>query len=205
MALSTLIKISGIHNLSDARYNAGMGAAILGFCPEPGNRDFVEIKKFREITGWIEGVKLAGEFYSSEAGEILRMAEDYKFDYIQLGNENSADEVFASGIPVIFRFDLSEMKDIDDMPEIMDRLKAGIMYFLIEGESRDIDITKKICGWSDRFPVILGSGINSSNILSLLNNCGFAGFAFKGGNEIKPGYFDPGMLSEIFEILENNS
>ena len=205
MTLSTLIKISSINNLSDARYNAGMGAGILGFCPEPGHSDFVDLKKFKEITGWIKGVKLAGEFYRSSASDILNLAESYQFDLIQFENAEMVDQVSAIGKPLIFRFYLPDIQLPGDIPEIMKKLMGKVKYYLIEGELRNNDIIKNFCDLSRQFPVILGTGIDSSNILALLNECSFSGFAFKSGHEIKPGYFDPGILARIFELLDNDN
>ena len=54
MSLKTLVKVGGVTNLSDARYCAGMGVAILGFCPEPSRPDYVDLDKFKEITNWIK-------------------------------------------------------------------------------------------------------------------------------------------------------
>jgi phosphoribosylanthranilate isomerase len=205
MALSTLIKISGISNLSDARYNAGMGASILGFCPEPGHPDFVDINKFRAITGWIEGITLAGEFHMSPATEILNLTEIYKFDIIQVEKAQLVEPISSLLKTVIFRFNLSEIQNARDIFEIMRMLNTRVKYFLMDGESRDDEIIKEICEWSNEYPVIMGAGINSSNILSFINQYHFSGFAFKGGNEIKPGYLDPGMMAEIFELLDKNN
>ncbi|MFM1835376.1 MAG: hypothetical protein RJA04_63, partial [Bacteroidota bacterium] len=48
--LKTLVKVSAITNLSDARYCAGMGVDLLGF---PLGK--ISIDQFTEIRNWLAG------------------------------------------------------------------------------------------------------------------------------------------------------
>ena len=61
MTLRTLVKISSVNNLSDARYAAGMGVELMGFNLDESSGNIVAPEQFRAITGWISGVKLVGE------------------------------------------------------------------------------------------------------------------------------------------------
>jgi phosphoribosylanthranilate isomerase len=52
MALKTLVKASEVNNLSDARYCAGMGVEMLGFCLDENHPKFIELARLREISVW---------------------------------------------------------------------------------------------------------------------------------------------------------
>ena len=48
MALKTFVKISGVNNLSDARYCAGMGVNQLGFNIEDKHPNYTDPQSFKE-------------------------------------------------------------------------------------------------------------------------------------------------------------
>ncbi len=204
MALSTLVKISGVNNLSDARYCAGMGAGILGFCPEPGNPDYVDLKKFRAITGWVQGVRLAGEFYNPTAEFVIRSDQEYHFDLIQINQPGLIGAIIGTGKPVILSIDLSTLRTWKDAGTVMKRISGMVEYFLIEGQIPSDDWLKEICESANEFRIILGTGINKENLQGIYSKCNFAGLALKGSGEIKPGYLEPGELGEIMEWLEKD-
>ena len=58
MALKTFVKVSGINNLSDARYCSGMEVNQLGFSIEPSSPNYTDPEKFKEIKGWLRVKKL---------------------------------------------------------------------------------------------------------------------------------------------------
>ena len=75
MALKTLVKISNVTNLSDARYCAGMGVDMLGFSMDADSPDYIEPKKFAEIRGWVAGVQIVGETQSTDPDVIEQLLE----------------------------------------------------------------------------------------------------------------------------------
>lgn len=204
MALSTLVKISGVNNLSEARYCAGMGAGILGFCPEPGHPDFVDIKKFREISGWVQGVKFAGEFYSSQIESVIEADREYHFDYLQVIRPDFVGVLKKSGKPVIFTIDLSVYENWEGAKSEMRQLSSGVDFFLIQGGILSENWLKEICESSGDFRIIMGTGITKESLNKMNTQCRFSGFAFKGSGEIKPGYLEPGELGELMEMLETD-
>ena len=56
--LKTVVKISNVTNLSDARYCAGMGVEMLGFSIDEAAETYVDLKKFNDIRSWIAGVQI---------------------------------------------------------------------------------------------------------------------------------------------------
>ena len=164
MPLSTLVKISGVNNLSNARYCAGMGAGILGFCPEPYHPDFVDPDKFKEITGWIKGVKLAGEFYTSQAYEIVQTDAVYGFDFLQVSRADTAGQIQSLGKPVFIQIDLTLHRDTAGVRKIFDTVLPEVQYFVIEGNSVDNNLLREIYSWSNNYTMLMGANIRPDNI-----------------------------------------
>ena len=95
--LKTLVKVSGVNNLSNARYCAGMGVDMLGF-----DMDSMQIEQFHEIKNWVSGVKIVGETKNESADYILEKIDQFKPDLIEIDNLESAIELYhLSDIPII--------------------------------------------------------------------------------------------------------
>ncbi len=205
MALSTLVKISGVNNLSDARFCAGMGASILGFCPEANHPDFIDLKKYREITAWIKGVKLAGEFHSSSFQRIKETDSEYNFDFLQVSDPGIVKDLNDYGKPLIYSIDIAGIDGTSHIKEILELTKQEVVYFVFEGNVKDHEKIEKIHQWSEKYPILFGGEVNRDYINELLNKFHYCGISLKGGSEIKPGYYDFGNLSEILEYLDVDS
>lgn len=202
MALSTLVKINGVNNLSDARFCAGMGASILGFCPEENHPDFVDPKKFSDITGWVAGVKIAGEFYHTGAARIREIMENYRFDYLQVEDPGLVKELSDTGKPLLFRIDLSDTKTRHHIDSVLHSLKEHVAFYIVEGHDTGEEWILRSHRWSEKFPILFGAGVTKENVLSVLNRHHYKGLSLRGGTEIKPGYYDFGELADILELLD---
>ena len=202
MSLNTLVKISGVNNLSDARYCAGMGAAILGFCPEADHPDYVDPGKFNEITGWVQGVKVAGEFYHSSMDQIREIVAEYNFDFLQVTDSGLVVEVSALQKPVIYQVDLNQTDNIEEVRDQFERLKDLTLFYIIEGRNIVPDRMKIVGQLADKFPVLTGIDVTEENVIEILKQFNFHGLSLKGGSEIKPGYYDFGELAGILELLD---
>ena len=202
MSLSTLVKISGVNNLSDARYCAGMGAAILGFCPEKGHPDYVDPDKFRELTGWVQGVKVAGEFHNSSSNQIHETLGSYKFDFLQVSDPGLIGELSGLQKPLIFQADLNLTDNLTGIREHFEQLKDRVIYFILEGRNINPEWMKIIGQLADKYPILTGIDITSKNVVEILKQYNFHGLSLEGGSEIKPGYYDFGELAEILELLD---
>jgi phosphoribosylanthranilate isomerase len=205
MALSALVKVSGVTNLSDARFCAGVGVGILGFCPEQEHPDYVDLKKYKEITSWIQGVKITGEFYSSDAERILHIDTAYAFDYLQVNDVELVNTLFKFGKPLIFKIDLFENLNQNTIRDKMGYLSDKVAYYLIEGRSSDQDLVEAVGQWSFEYPVLMGFGNDTATVTLLLKKYKFSGLAFRSGKEIRPGYGDFTELADIFEALETGN
>ncbi len=82
MALKIKVKVSGIQDLSNARYCAGMGVDYLGF-----DMDTIAIEKFNEIKNWLVGVQIVGQTKTTNFEELNAKIELFKPDLLEIYDE----------------------------------------------------------------------------------------------------------------------
>ena len=201
MALSNFVYISEVDNLSDARYAAGMGVDLIGFKLDQKNESSLNLEQFKEISEWISGVKIVGEFGHATPKEISGLIEDFNIDYILVYNESQIHDYTTLGIPLILLVDANYNQD----PESTLNYCSGVVdYFLLESHKNDISSTdaemiKKI---SMKYPIILGYGVTRQNANTIVDDLHLKGIALKGSPELRPGYKDFDEMADILEELE---
>lgn len=201
MSLRTFVKISNVTNLSDARYCAGMGVHLLGFNIDPENNNHVPPDIFNQITEWISGVELVGEFETENADSIRETIKKYRINHIQLSHIQLLHIFRKTDLPIILKIDLSNYLDEKQLTDDLNKSKSMVEYFLIEGNNDKI--TKDIIfSLAADFPLLMGTGISKSNVRELIDNFPIKGISLKGGDEIKPGYKDYDELADILESIE---
>lgn len=200
MALRSLVKISSVNNLSDARYTAGMGVELMGFNLDAESDQRISTEEFHAITSWISGVKLVGEVDSLTKHQLLELVDDYPVDYIQAIGTTEL-EIDKCPLPVIVKID---QPDRDHMIRIFDQFGDLPAWYLLEP---NVPLSDDQLTWcmekAASCPIILGSNIELENLDQLLD-AGFSGISLKGGNEIRPGYKDFDELADILEALEQD-
>lgn len=196
MALSTFVKISSINNLSDARYCAGMGVDLIGFCVDKNHSNYVSPMQYKEITGWITGVKTVAEIEDCPVQEVLDSLKEYKFNYLEVKNIEILWQLTSLEKPFIYKLNIQEVTT----PPVHDH----IHYYLVEGNNETFskEEIKNLKEFSSKHSVIVSCGENKSTIKTLLNKTKIKGIELKGGDEISPGLKDFDNLSEILEMLE---
>ena len=203
MALSTFVKISGITNLSDARYCAGMYVDLLGFSLEEESEKFITPTQYNEITGWVSGLEFVGEFLTYESGKVLDTLENYPtVKWVEHDRIEPLVNLEGKGVGLIYKMDLEEVRHIE--LEVAEKLnESGIIFHVtsIHEELNEED-KKEIKLLSENCRVILGVGITSENVHELIEDLGIFGISLTGGNEIKPGLKDFDELADILEALE---
>ena len=206
MNLKTLVAVNNINNLSDARYCAGMGVDILGFCLTEGKPGYLSPTAIKEISGWISGVKLAGEFLDEPIELINDLVKVCGLHLVQLNQIYLLDDISRISVPVIQRIVINKDTDESQLIDSLRLYENKVRYFLITtNDFTAIDDTNKqfLADLANKFPILLGFGINKEHILHILQDVNPAGIALKGGHEIKPGLKTFDELSEILEVLED--
>lgn len=203
MALSTFVKISGITNLSDARYCAGMYVDLLGFSLEEESEKFITPAQYNEITGWVSGLEFVGEFTSYKAPQILEIVAEYPtIKWIEHDRIEQLVALEGKGYGLIYKMDLEEVRHIE--LQVADRLtKSGIIFHVTSAhEELTADDKAAIKLLSKSCQVIVGVGISAENVVDLITELNLYGISLTGGAEIKPGLKDFDQLADILEALE---
>jgi phosphoribosylanthranilate isomerase len=202
MALKTLVKISEVNNLSDARYCAGMGVEMLGFTLDENHPKFIDIAKLREISVWISGPKVVGEFSGENIQNINYLSEQLNLDFIQLNHPVQPEQMKLVRFPIIQKLEMDKFS-ISELEIMMNERAALVDFFLLEDGADILEKNKEtIKSWAEKYKIILGAGVTMSNIDKILNEINPAGIALKGGEELKPGLNNFDELRDILEILE---
>ena len=198
MNLKTFVKVGSITNLSDARYCAGMGVDMLGFCLDQSSEDYLDVDSYKEIVGWVSGPKFVGEFESSDEDYILKMSEELKFDFLQVTDLALANAL-AHDNQVILKIELS-MGQEDQLKSALSDLNDSVKYVLIESaEALDNDVIDSL---AEIYPILRGFQLQADSIVDEITNANLKGVALKGSTEEKPGFKDYDELADILEALE---
>ncbi|GAB4017252.1 phosphoribosylanthranilate isomerase [Spirosoma koreense] len=204
MALKTLVKISNVTNLSDARYCAGMGVDMLGFSMDSDSPDYVDPKKFDEIRGWVAGVQIVGETTTSDPELIEQLLETYQPDGLQIDEAALLPYLSTFGKSLILRVDLLQLT-LDQLDTLFLTGVSGAEYVLLESSGPihlDVELKTVLQRLASRFPILLGTGISADNIHELLTELPVRGIALSGGDEERPGNKEFGELMDILETIE---
>ena len=205
MGLRISVIVNGINNLSDARYCAGMGVDIIGFNLKLDDPKRVQPQALKEITGWVAGVQLAGEFLRARPDIINEMAEEFGLDYIQLDVPYLIDEIEEINKPVIQKVFINKDTVESELLEMMELYSTVVHSFIIFSDDFDtIDETNSrfLATIAKNFKVYIGFGVDKNNVNTVLKSIKPTGIGLTGGHEIKPGLNDFDELAEIFEEIE---
>ncbi len=193
--LKTLVKVSAITNLSDARYCAGMGVDLLGF---PLGK--ISIDQFTEIRNWLAGVQIVGEFSTHDAAEIKAKVEEYKPDVLEIDTKVNLVAIQDISIPKILRVNI----DTDNLPAVFAASAPYVSHFLLVGEGPDSlhGMEGSVEIWSAQYPIILGLEIPEDDLEEWIEQSSIKGIGLMSGEEDRPGFRDFTDLMNILEKLE---
>ena len=195
--LKTLVKISNISNLSDARYCAGMGVELLGF-----SMDNLAIGRFTEIRNWVAGVQIVGETDASDAAIILEKIETYKPDYLQVNNLEVLPQLSDLALPIILKMNFESFVNND----LLTIKNKNIAYLLLESNDEFIHLENDVLTQLNKIAMshnlLLGFGLTEANLHETLDEVPLRGIALIGGEELRPGYKEIDELMNMLELLE---
>lgn len=195
MALKTFVKVSGINNLSDARYCAGMGVNQLGFNIEPNHPNYTDPDSFKELSDWVSGVEFVGELESLEVQDsIEKLISFYNIDAIQVAQIALIPEALSCNKPVIFY--TTELQEAEKAAELY---AEKLEYILLEDEKASEADLKTL---NSQVAVVAGANLSVETLDELISEVKPKGIGLKGGDEIRPGYKDFDELADILEALD---
>lgn len=203
MALSTFVYIQDVDNLSDARYAAGMGVELIGFKLDPSNANSLDPIQFKEISEWISGVTIVGEFGNCNPDQVQKLLGDYAIEYILISNIDQLQEFHQLGKPLILQISVND-KTHNDLDSTLNQCSDYVTYFLVQSDKNELSSNdeKLILSLSSRFPFILGYGVHLNNASSIVDQLKLKGISLKGSTEVRPGYKEFDEMADILETLE---
>lgn len=204
MALQTIVKISNVTNLSDARYCAGMGVDMLGFSMDPDSPDYVSPEAVRAMRGWVAGVQIVGETHAIDPEQISQLVAAYTPDMVQVDEAAVLPFLHALNKPLLLRLDLMGTT-LNQLDTLASTNIPDMTYLLLESGSPihlDDDLLASLTHLATRHRVLLGTGIAVDNVHALLAQLPLVGIAMAGENEERPGSKDFGALMDVLEAIE---
>jgi phosphoribosylanthranilate isomerase len=193
--LKTIVKVTGLQNLSDARYCAGMGVEMLGF-PFPE----VELPKFNEIKSWLAGVEIVAELSTKSTEEIIQLVKEYQPNKIQVGEKVDLIALQALGLPILQKIDIST----SNLPSAFAINAPAVETFVLEcSDMFDYEgLKSSIEIWSAQYPIILSFDLSENELIEWVDDASIKGIEIKSGVEDRPGFRDFSDLMSILEQLE---
>lgn len=198
MALRTSVIVREVKNLSDARYCAGMGVDMIGFCIDKNSPTFIEPEKVKEIAGWLAGIKLMAE--------VKELSEENTSKISDLDPEIILSEKINTtpvNHPLFLKINFDPSQSDKIYSDLLNTTNTVSGYLLENDTIEDCLKHKDILSqWCKEFTIYIGFGISESNIDKVLGDIEPAGISLKGGDEISPGLSNFDELADILETLE---
>ncbi|MDQ3534253.1 MAG: hypothetical protein M3421_01335 [Bacteroidota bacterium] len=203
MALKTRVLVSGIHNLGDARYCAGMGVEFMGFNFNSNDPESFSKDNYKEIVGWISGVSFVGKFGESDPSYIIDVAEQLDLDYIEVDKTSILPHFKYLNIPLILKIDISQIQDWAELGKILNDYEHYVSFFnLYTTNEISEEYWIKITEYMMSYPIILGFNITLQNINHLIETTKLDVISIKIGHNSKYGLKSFDELAEILEAIE---
>jgi phosphoribosylanthranilate isomerase len=178
------ILVKNITSLSEARYCSGMMVDYISFDLNPESADYIDLKEFEEIKNWLSGVKILGSYPTDDIFKIIEALNLYKLDgFIFEENQKSMIEDLESATKIL------EIENSDNFESNLN------VNFIILKNYKNIELLQQ---WTKEYNVLMGYEFENINIQFEE----FAGYAFKGSKEVRPGINNYDGLMEALEKLE---
>ncbi|TAH26018.1 MAG: hypothetical protein EAZ07_04810 [Cytophagales bacterium] len=202
MSLIIEVKINAVNNLSDARYCAGMGVNMLGFCVDPNSDSQIDLKKINAIIQWVSGVSIVFEFDTVNQEIFDIVSQEIQPDYIEVCTIENWESIIGLGVSVIHRIDALQNKSYKETAK-----DSPASYLLIEGlnENEILVQAEFFNRLSESKKILLAGNINAQNIERIIEIAKPWGIAITGGEEEKPGYKTFDEMADLLEKLEQEA
>lgn len=211
--LKISIKANSVTNLTDARYFAARGADWMGFRLEPGHEDSVSTETFEEIRGWIDGVKIVGEFDLMPVPQIRQIAKERSLDAVQVGMFAERDALMGMKNLILIKevVLLENMEEIELLEHfldyspfcqyfLLDFIKSGITWAdLQKNRPLPLKVFQSLCKHNR---VFIHIDMTPATLPSIVSTLKPFGICVRGGSEEKPGYKSYDELDAIFDLFE---
>ena len=184
MSYKTTIYISGITNLSDARFSAGMMVDYLGFCIEDKHPNSISKEEFIAIQNWITGIELIAEFYEKSVSEINELHTEFNFKHVLLPVSRKTD-IDLINCNIILNLDDTANEDVSSL--------SDQQLVRCDNDSQD-NLPKN--SLANSFVNVTNESLENVSLDNVHGVC------IQGGFEERPGFKDYDEIADILEKLE---
>jgi phosphoribosylanthranilate isomerase len=206
MALKTSVYVTGIANLTDARYCAGMGVDYLGFNFDPEQGPVIDKAAFFAIVGWLAGVKVVAECGNLDWNQVERIVAEYEPQAVATSNLQVLNQLRENGTEAILAWNIDDLSEEffetikpENAEPVMLLLKAMDWQYPDDFTEETISTLAYTASIST---LILGCKTEAELVTDMLEAIQPNGIMLKGTDEIKPGVSELDELAEILEKLE---
>ncbi|MDP5120548.1 MAG: hypothetical protein NWQ46_03050 [Spirosomaceae bacterium] len=191
--LTKSIYVSGVNNLSDARYCSGMGVEFIGVSMDEHDPNYLPVEKFNEINGWLVGINWIAESSDSNAESLIEKCEIYGLKRIAIANDLLAEQLIVAGFEVLLKVE-EVLTSVISSPNI-------IGYEIIFSEKLLDELENGL--YNDNTSLYLGGEISIENLEKINEIESVKGVVISGGEEERPGYKDMDGLIDAIEVFED--
>jgi len=192
------IKVSGVTTEEDALFSIGLGASAIGFDFGPTPRRISPTGAHDIIRRLPQGALSVGVFVNDLPQRIVEVTNTLGLSAAQIDGPISAASLqwVSERVNTVIR----GLASGDAVRE--QRAIDGVDYFLVP-EDDDIDVLidslEVFADLSIPTPLIASGGLNSSNVVDIVQNYPVWGVDVRSGVEIEPGLKDPALLGEFID------
>ena len=185
--LKRKVLVTGISNLSEARYCAGMFVDYLCFELNKTHEDYISLEKVLEIKNWLSGLKVGGRVAEWPSDMNEEAWQKLGLDFLIIAD---------AGLTAKAKEKVSEL--FFEVTSANDSEKTEAFEHILLN-SPELPQT------SEGHPSIFaGNNIALSELDDILENENFQGIALKGSLEISPGVSNYDDLMDVLEALDED-
>lgn len=202
-----ILKICGLKHPSNIREVSQLRPDMMGFIFYKKSPRYIEGLAATVLKEIPPSIHKVGVFVNETYDEVLRQAQKYALDAVQLhGHEPAlmAYKLKQTGLTIIKAFGIT-----DKLPENLGEYEAGVDYFLFDTQSSAYGGTGRQFDWSSlekysyETPYILSGGISVEDIPNLKQKplTGRVGIDVNSKFEIAPGLKNIALLKSLTQQL----
>ena len=127
-----------IGNLTDARYFAAREAKWLGFNLDQMNPSSVSEMEVNAIKGWLDGVKIVGEFGDVSNDDITKAIKSLELDAVLAGPFTSKDAIESVEVPVFKEIVIESDMTTVALKELMEQYEGTVAHFVLDFDKNKV-------------------------------------------------------------------
>ncbi|NNN01032.1 MAG: phosphoribosylanthranilate isomerase [Acidimicrobiaceae bacterium] len=190
------IKVSGVTNEDDALFSIGLGASAVGFDFGPSSRAISPAEAHDVVRRLPTGAISVGVFRNEMPQRIVEIANTLGLSAVQIDGSITQNALgyVAERVNTVLR-SLPSTANLD-----LVRPPVGVDYLVMpEADDHDslVDCLGLFADLTIRTPIIASGGLNSSNVVDVVQNYPVWGVDVRSGVEVSPGVKDPVLLGQF--------